>query len=459
MSKREGSGIGITLTGFLLRLILIIIFVLLLIWLFPMPNLQHYYSSAFGENIDKMKDAATSYYTNERLPKTEKETVKMSLKEMIDKKLLLPFVDSKGKKCDEDHSYVEITKSGSEYIMKIYLSCDDESDYIVIPMGCYDKCENGNCKQKVCTTQYQYKKTVKGTKKVAYCSKSGYVLSGKTCYKKSDIENLVDAKYKYVCTTSGYDLSGTNCIKKTTDTKTATCPSGYTGNGTNCKKTVTDTKDATCPSGYTGNGTNCKRTVTDTKTATCPSGYDDNGSSCVKITTQDTTVYDASKTLIRTYTTKDCDTCSTVRHYVYRITQTASYKCPDSTYTLSGKTCTKSTVSTKPYQCPDSTYTLSGTTCTKSTVDTKPYQCPDSTYTLSGTTCTKTITDTKPATKSYYCEKGKLVGTKCSVTGQKVDTMKPSYKTKSYTSTKYTWSTKTSLNGWTKTGKTKTSCK
>jgi hypothetical protein len=388
MSKREGSGIGITLTGFLLRLILIIIFVLLLIWLFPMPNLQHYYSSAFGENIDKMKDAATSYYTNERLPKTEKETVKMSLKEMIDKKLLLPFVDSKGKKCDEDHSYVEITKSGSEYIMKIYLSCDDESDYIVIPMGCYDKCENGNCKQKVCTTQYQYKKTVKGTKKVAYCSKSGYVLSGKTCYKKSDIENLVDAKYKYVCTTSGYDLSGTNCIKKTTDTKTATCPSGYTGNGTNCK-----------------------RTVTDTKTATCPSGYDDNGSSCVKITTQDTTVYDASKTLIRTYTTKDCDTCSTVRHYVYRITQTASYKCPDSTYTLSG------------------------------------------------TTCTKTITDTKPATKSYYCEKGKLVGTKCSVTGQKVDTMKPSYKTKSYTSTKYTWSTKTSLNGWTKTGKTKTSCK
>ena len=413
MSKREGRGLGITLTGFLLRLILIIIFVLLLIWLFPMPNLKNYYNSAFGENVDKMKNAAMSYYTNERLPKTENETVKMTLKEMLDKKLLVPFVDSKGKSCDTEHSYVEVTKQGTEYIMKIYLSCDDQSDYIVVPMGCYNKCENGNCTpSKVCTTNYQYKKTVKGTKKVAYCEK-GYTLKSGTCYKKSDIEKLEDAKYKYVCTNySGYSLSGSNCIKTTTDTKDAVCPSGYTGNGTNCKKTTTSTQDATCPTGYTGNGTNC-----------------------VKITTEDSTVYDASKTLIRTYTTKECDTCSTVRHYVYRIT------------------------STKSYQCADSTWTLSGTTCTKKTTSTKPYQCSDSTYTLSGTKCTKTTTDTKPATKSYYCTEGKLVGTKCLTTDQKIETAKPKYKVQSYTTTKYTWSTKTSLNGWTKTGKTETTCK
>jgi len=457
MSRREGNGIGITLTGFLLRLILIIIFVLLLIWLFPMPNLKHYYSSAFGENIEKMKDAATSYYTNERLPKTEKDSVEISLKEMLDKKLLLPFVDSKGRKCDENHSYVEVTKSGKEYLMKIFLSCDDESDYIVVPMGCYNKCENGSCtqKEKVCTTKYQFKKTVSGTKKVAYCSKSGYVLSGKTCYKKSDIDKLVDAKYKYVCA-SDYKLSGTNCIKTTTDKKTATCPTGYTGNGTNCTNTTTDTKTATCPTGYTGNGTNCKRTTTDTQTATCPTGYDGNGTNCVKISTQDSTVYDASKTLVRTYTTKTCDTCSTVRHYVYRITSTKDYVCPTG-YTRNGTTCTKSSTSTKDYVCPTG-YTRNGTTCTKSGTDTKDYVCPTG-YTRNGTTCTKSTTETKAATKSYYCEKGKLVGTKCSIKGENVESMSASYKTKSYKTTKYTWSTKTSLNGWTKTGKTKTTCK
>lgn len=416
MSKRERSGLGITLTGFLLRLILIIIFVLLLLWLLPMPNLKHYYSSAFGQNIDKMKDAAMSYYTNERLPKTEKDSVKMTLKEMLDAKLLLPFVDSKGKKCDEDHSYVEVTKSGNEYLMKIYLSCDSESDYIVVPMGCYDKCENGNCQAKVCTTDYQYKKTVSGTKKVPYC-KSGYTLKAGKCYKTSDIENLTDAKYKYTCTGyTGYSLSGSNCVKETKVTEDATCPSGYTGNGTNCVKKTTDKKDAVCPTGYNGNGTNC-----------------------VKITTEDTTTYIApdgtTRVLIRTYTTKDCDTCSTVRHYVYRITKTASYKCSDSSYTLNG------------------------TTCTKTITSTKPYQCKDSSYTLSGTKCTKTTTDTKPAKKSYYCETGKLVGTQCSTTGQVIDVQKPSYKIKSYKFVKYTWSNKTSLAGWTKTGKTKTTCK
>jgi hypothetical protein len=60
---------------------------------------------------------------------------------MFDRKMLIPFTDSKGKSCDALDSYVEITKvSDKEYILKTYLSCGQQADYIVETLGCYDKC-------------------------------------------------------------------------------------------------------------------------------------------------------------------------------------------------------------------------------------------------------------------------------------------------------------------------------
>ena len=94
MCRRKENGNGFSLLDFLLRLILIIIFIFLLIWLYPMPNLTGYYDSVFGNNIETMKDAAQDYYTNERLPKIDGDSVRMTLQEMLDKKLLIPFDQS-----------------------------------------------------------------------------------------------------------------------------------------------------------------------------------------------------------------------------------------------------------------------------------------------------------------------------------------------------------------------------
>ena len=129
----------------LVKVLLIVIFVLLLMYLFPMPNLSPFYSSIFNDNIQTMKDAAEDYYTTERMPKEEGKSTKMTLQEMIDKKLIIPFVDKDGKQCNAKKSYVQVTKGKDEYELKVSLTCGTESDYIIEHIGCYNFCPTGNC--------------------------------------------------------------------------------------------------------------------------------------------------------------------------------------------------------------------------------------------------------------------------------------------------------------------------
>ncbi len=151
-----------------IQILFVILFVFILLWLFPTKgdinklaenqnkdvnnvNLEQafepLYARIFNENLYTMKEAAKDYFTTEKLPKKVGEKVSLTLSEMLDKKLLLPFVDSKGKQCDLQKSYVEVTKTGDEYVMKVNLSCTDNNDYVLIPMGCYNFCPATICEK------------------------------------------------------------------------------------------------------------------------------------------------------------------------------------------------------------------------------------------------------------------------------------------------------------------------
>ena len=143
----------------LIQLLFIVLFVFLLMWLFPtkadlsklsLGNSSNNNSSGdlavlvdriFNENIIAMKDAAKAYYTTPRLPQEVGGKVKMTLGEMLDKHIILPFKDKNGKACDTEESFVEITKEEEEFIMKVNLKCSKEENYLLIYMGCYDYCE------------------------------------------------------------------------------------------------------------------------------------------------------------------------------------------------------------------------------------------------------------------------------------------------------------------------------
>ncbi len=161
MYNEEYEKRGFPFKDFLLKLILIIIFVFLLVWLLPKfiaptinKNLNNnnseisaLTSQIFYDNLEKMKEAAISYYTNERLPKEVGESDKMTLSDMIGKKIILPLVDKNNNAVDVEGSYVKITKTDDEYILKVNLKDSETEDYILVHLGCYDYCKDFLCEK------------------------------------------------------------------------------------------------------------------------------------------------------------------------------------------------------------------------------------------------------------------------------------------------------------------------
>ena len=120
-------------------------------------------SQIYADNIKRMKDAAISYYTDERLPQEVDSSDTMTLSDMIGKKLLVPLVDKNNKACDVEKSYVKITKLNDEYLLKINLKDSEKEDYILVHLGCYSYCKNNLCEKKS-TTNKNENIPVKGSK-------------------------------------------------------------------------------------------------------------------------------------------------------------------------------------------------------------------------------------------------------------------------------------------------------
>ncbi|MBE6153122.1 MAG: hypothetical protein E7166_02690 [Firmicutes bacterium] len=140
---------------FIIKLLYMFLFLFLFMWLYPAPKvdlsdvevkvdkteLQPLFAGVFNDNINSMKEAAKSYYTIDRLPSTNGKSSKMTLQEMLNKKIVAPFVDANGKSCNASASYVEVTRiSATEYTMKVNLECSDKTDYIMETIGCTSVC-------------------------------------------------------------------------------------------------------------------------------------------------------------------------------------------------------------------------------------------------------------------------------------------------------------------------------
>ena len=410
----------------------------------------------FNDNLRTIKDAAEHYFTLERMPANVGETKRITLKEMQDAKMVLSVIDSTGSRCNAENSYVEVTKENDEYVMKIYLSCSDMEDYIIVHLGCYDYCKGTICEKQVepGVTEFEYiketgctmspwsdwgawqttreatnenkreetktetaQKEVIDTKDatmnpVTYnCNKyPGYKLVGTKCVKETTKTDTVDAtpsKYSYNCNKyPGYTLSGTKCIKTTTttDTKPATKVVTY-----NCDKYP----------GYQVSGDKCIKTSSSTETRdatvsySCPSGYTLSGKKCSKSSTSsvDATVsYSCPSGYTRNGTKCYRTTTDTVAATPTYSTRTVSYTCYKQQCT------TKTVFSCKNGKCgnyPETSCTQVAKTCYKEEQYHSGYSCPSG-YTLNGDKCTKSSTDTRDASVDYSCPSGYTRnGSKC----------------------------------------------
>ena len=170
MSTEDYNKRGFPFGSFILKLILVIIFVFLLCWLLPKfmvpaitksmngkgcnastcdcAGVKALTSQIFSNNLDKMKEAAISYYTNERLPQNVGDSKKLTLSDMIGLKIIVPLIDKNGKAVDVEKSYVKITKTNDEYILKVNIKDSEKEDYILVHIGCYDYCNSDVCQKK-----------------------------------------------------------------------------------------------------------------------------------------------------------------------------------------------------------------------------------------------------------------------------------------------------------------------
>ncbi len=213
---------GGLLKSIILKILFVALFIFLLLWLYPRQNTKPFYDAIFNNNINQMKEVAEDYYTVQRLPQEVGEVSKLTLQEMLDMKLLLPFTDKNGEYCDNQKSFVQVTKlENDEYELKVTLSCNEKTDYIVEYLGCHDLCVDGKCEQVVETLEYKFvRELFKGRKlstvdlyKYEYTKqeKEAYEINKQVTYykgKKKATEDVYSYEYQkpenYVVTTTYY---------------------------------------------------------------------------------------------------------------------------------------------------------------------------------------------------------------------------------------------------------------
>ena len=182
-SNERGS--RFSLLDIVVKLIFAALFIFILVWLFQknVPNMAPFYSNVFRENIKYMQEGGESYFTDDKLPKEIGQSNRISLADMFDKKLVLPFVDEDGNSCNQYDSYVSVTKTDNGYELKTNLVCNKESNYTIKILGCHNYCKDALC-SKTCSveqiTEYKYKKLSTVT---TYKCPSGYKKDGKYCVK------------------------------------------------------------------------------------------------------------------------------------------------------------------------------------------------------------------------------------------------------------------------------------
>lgn len=236
MYEEEGNERRQTLKGIFVKIVLVVLLIFVLMMLFPTRGFVTNYVDEkvsetggvdnFNNNLLAMATAGSGYFTASRLPEETGDTVKMTLGEMYDNKLLVEFSDSNNRVCDNNKSYIEVTKEDDEYTMKVNLSCTDKEDYIMLHMGldgtqfpststarcefvknldetwAYGKWSSWSTKKitETSTNQVQTKvsKVQTGTQRVAHNSVT----------KKSAVKVIYNGLTKYVCAAS-YDNAGT----------------------------------------------------------------------------------------------------------------------------------------------------------------------------------------------------------------------------------------------------------
>ncbi len=132
MYEESSKKIKINWRSVLIKILILLIVVFLIIWIISLFKKDEKKVSNLNTNLNIMKEAAEEYFNASNLPTELNGKVKLTLEDMLNKKLVIEFKDQNGKSCNLKDSYAEVTKLNDEdYSMKVKLVCQKESDYVI----------------------------------------------------------------------------------------------------------------------------------------------------------------------------------------------------------------------------------------------------------------------------------------------------------------------------------------
>lgn len=136
----------------LLKLLLIVTIIILLIWLVPKflsykkTNSNKSKTTEIKENskintssMQKLENAGLKYFKEENIPTEVNDNKKVTL-EQLEKENLIKNLKNSGKNCNVKKSYVNLTKTDDDYILKTSLTCGTSTDYKLLHVGKYSYC-------------------------------------------------------------------------------------------------------------------------------------------------------------------------------------------------------------------------------------------------------------------------------------------------------------------------------
>lgn len=132
-----------SLRDIILIILLMILFIFVMVWLFPTKGYLEQNNvivdnKIYNDYLDNMTTVAKDYFINSNMPSNVGDTVKLTLSDMLEKKLI---VEIGGKtSCDLNKSFIEVTKLDEDFQLRVELSCTDYYDYKIVTLGCKDYC-------------------------------------------------------------------------------------------------------------------------------------------------------------------------------------------------------------------------------------------------------------------------------------------------------------------------------
>ena len=154
--------------GLVVKILIILAVLILFLMIFPLGSKKKdNYSNGFKDNLTKLKDVGGSYFDKDNLPSEVGDSIKVSLKDLINNKKIDTLKVGKTT-CNEDDSYIKIVKKSKGYELETTLICGDEKNTYYSYLGCFDNCGEETTTTTTTTTSTKKKTT---TSKVVTTSK------------------------------------------------------------------------------------------------------------------------------------------------------------------------------------------------------------------------------------------------------------------------------------------------